>query len=92
MSSSPAPRSIGLSSPPATSLWSTCARSQPRRFSPGMNPRSPVALKILLDHCGRSTDRWRALAAAMSTTKRRSPSESSSSPWTALPPERRHPD
>ncbi|MEV7002815.1 hypothetical protein AB0N62_34745 [Streptomyces sp. NPDC093982] len=51
-----------------------------------------VALKILLDHCGRSTDRWRALVAAMSTTKRRPPSESSSSPWTALPPERRHPD
>ncbi|MET9847872.1 hypothetical protein [Streptomyces ossamyceticus] len=24
-----------------------------------------VALKILLDHCGRSTDRWEALAAAM---------------------------
>jgi len=24
-----------------------------------------VALKILLDHCGRNTDRWAALAAAM---------------------------
>ncbi|WP_198958407.1 hypothetical protein [Amycolatopsis sp. KNN50.9b] len=29
------------------------------------NHEPDVALNILLDHCGRSTDRWEALAAAM---------------------------
>jgi hypothetical protein len=40
MSTSPAPRSTGLSSPPATTPWSTCSRSQPTKSSPATNPRS----------------------------------------------------
>ncbi|MCX4734385.1 hypothetical protein [Streptomyces sp. NBC_01363] len=41
VTSSPAPRSTGPSSNPATTPWSTCARSPPTRSSPATNPTPP---------------------------------------------------
>ncbi|CAM5247772.1 hypothetical protein SVIOM342S_04080 [Streptomyces violaceorubidus] len=54
----------------------------PSRSSPNHEP--DVALTILLDRCGRSTDRWgtRRCHDLRLPTTRRSPSGNSSTPWT----------